>query len=222
MRKLILSMFLLVFVNQSYASEFCLDRYDGQIRQVNAELSDKLRRLNVLEDLIVNVRKDKDAISKEMVKIIQTDPSLSIPANRERMKHLADQSDILDRRETEAKNEAYQIQDRVFALKGNIPANLAGELRGCVEAVKPANVGVNLVIQAIAALSTGGASFLLPPKTLYVDMGQVLNGYPLGGSESVVNQARESALNALGIGGNNDIGNVVRDPGRVIRCIFGC
>lgn len=109
-----------------------------------------------------------------------------------------------------------------MSLKGVVPADLQGQLRGCVQASAPANKLVNLAIQALAIMSTGGASLALPPKALYVDMSAVLNGYPTGGSQSVINQARESALNALGLGGNNDIGNVVRDPGRVIRCIFGC
>lgn len=204
------------------ASEYCLDRYDGDIRNVSVELSDKLRRQDVLQNIIINVREDKDKVSKEMVEILKQDPTLSIPANRERMKYLSEQFDGLDRRETEAKNETFQNQDRIFALKNTIPANLAGQLRGCIEAVKPANTLVNTVIQALAILSTGGASLALPAKTLYVDMGQVLNGYPLGGPQSVVNQTRDTVLNALGLGGNNDVSNIIKDPGRVIRCIFGC
>lgn len=223
MKNFLLAMFLALCGISAQASEYCLDRFNEDIRKSNVELSDKLTRLDALQTILVNVQKDKDATSKEMADIVRRDPTLSIPANRDRMKYLSEQYDVLDRKETEAKNESFQIQDRVFALKNTIPANLAGQLRGCVEAVKPANTLVNTVIQAIAILSTGGASLALPPKALYVDMGQVLNGYPLGGPQSVVNETRQAVLNALGLGGdNNDIGKIIKDPGRVIRCLFGC
>jgi hypothetical protein len=222
-KQLALAAMLSVVCLSASASEYCLDKYDSKIRAANVELSDKLARLTVLQDVLRNVQQDKDKTSKEMASIIRTDPNLSIPGNRDRLQHLTAQYDELDRKETTAKQESFQIQDRVYALKNTIPANLAGELRGCVEAVAPANTLVNTVIQAIAILSTGGAALALPPKALYVDMGEVLHGYPLGGPHSVVNEARESALNALGIGGkNNDIGKVIRDPGRVVRCWFGC
>ena len=89
------------------------------------------------------------------------------------------------------------------------------------DATALANKLVNLSIQALAILPTGGVSLLLPPKVLYVDMSAVLNGYPTGGPTSVINQAREGALNSLGVGGNNDLGNFVRGPGRIIKCPFG-
>ncbi|WP_153019299.1 hypothetical protein [Lysobacter capsici] len=223
MKSMVIALVFALCSLSASASEYCLDRYDSEIRGVSVELSDILRRQDVLQSIIVNAREDKDGISKEMVDILKQDPGLSIPANRERMVHLSGQFDILDRKEAEAKAESFKIQDRVFALKNVVPANLAGKLRGCVEAVKPVNTLVNTVIQALAILSTGGASLALPPKALYIDMGQVLNGYPLGGPESVVNQAREAVLNALGIGGkNNDVGKIIKDPARVIRCIFGC
>lgn len=206
----------------SHASEYCLTRYDTRIASVNEELAVKLRRLDVLQDLLRKITEDKNTVSKEMVEIIKSDPDLSIPANKQRMVELSAKFDTLDRQEAASKTESYEIQDRVVALKGVIPADLQGELRGCIEAVKPSNQLVNTVIQALAILSTGGASVVLPPKSLYVDMGQVLNGYPTGGQNSVINKAREDALNALGLGGNNDIGNTVRDPGRVVRCWFGC
>ncbi|WP_421313011.1 MULTISPECIES: hypothetical protein [unclassified Aeromonas] len=223
MKNILLAVLLTLCGISTHASEYCLERFNEDIRKANVELSDKLTRLDALQTILVNVQKDKDITSKEMADIVHRDPSLSIPTNRDRMKYLSEQYDVLDRNETEAKSESFQIQDRVFSLKNTIPANLAGQLRGCVEVVKPANTLVNTVIQAIAILSTGGASLSLPPKALYVDMGQVLNGYPLGGPQSVVNETRQAVLNALGIGGeNNDIGKIIKDPGRIIRCLFGC
>lgn len=223
MKRILLTVLLSIYGFSAHASEYCLDRFNEDIRKANVEVSEKLTRLDALQTTLINIQKDKDTNSKEMADIVRRDPTLSVPANRDRMKYLSEQYDILDRKETDAKNESFQIQDRLFALKNTIPANLAGQLRGCAEAVNPANTLVNTVIQAIALLSTGGASLALPPKALYVDMGQVLNGYPLGGPQSVVNESRQAILNALGFGGeNNDIGKIVKDPGRIIRCWFGC
>ena len=56
---------------------------------------------------------------------------------------------------------------------------------------------------------------MLPPKTLYVDMSAVLNGYPLGGPQSVVNKTRNDVAKALGVDLEKDngfIGNVIKDP----------
>lgn len=213
----------IISISSVSASEYCLDRYSSRITAVNAELGGDLTRLNVLQDQLRQISSDKDNASKTMVAIIKSDPTLKDPADQQKMSALSAQFDTLDRQETSAKNEFFGLQDRVVALKGTIPADLQGELRGCIEAVKPANTLVNTVIQALAILTTGGASLALPPKALYVDMGQVLNGYPFGGDQSLVNKARNDVLNALGIGGaNNDLGKIIKDPGRVVRCIFGC
>lgn len=212
---------LLIAPSSAFASEYCFDRYDSEIRAVDVSLSNLLRRQSDLESILVATRSEKDKVSREMGTIVRTDPGLTQPVNRERMSQLSKQFDVLDRRDAESTAESYAIQEQAVTMRGKVPAELAGRLRGCVEAVKPANTMVNTVIQTLAILSTGGASLLLPPKALYVDMGQVLNGYPLGGPQSVVNQTRESILNALGLG-RSPVGDVIRDPGRVVRCWFGC
>ncbi|WP_373981066.1 hypothetical protein LN047_02160 [Achromobacter sp. JD417] len=223
MKQLLIASLIALCSVTANASEFCLDRFEGNIRKANGELADVLKRIATLQDDILKVRAAKDAASKEMVDIVKRDPGLKDPANRERLQALSAQFDDLDRKETTAKNEGFELQDRATALRTTVPADLAGELRGCAEAVAPVNTGVNLVIQTIAILSTGGASLLLPPKALYVDMGQVLHGYPLGGPESAVVKGRQAVMDFFGIGGeNNDIGKIVKDPGRVIRCWFGC
>lgn len=148
-----------------------------------------------------------------------------VPPDIPAIQALGKQISDLNRQKATLEVEGFTIQDRLVALKGVIPAELQGRLRGCIEASAPANRLVNMAIQAIAILSTGGASLTLPPKAIYVDMSAVLNGYPTGGSSSVVNEAREAALRALpgGLGNpGNDAGKVLRDPGRVIRCWFGC
>ena len=45
--------------------------------------------------------------------------------------------DNLDRVETNAKAESFDLKDKIAAMRGVIPADLQGELRGCIDAVKP-------------------------------------------------------------------------------------
>lgn len=199
------------------AAEYCVNRYESEIAKVSAELSTLLRRQDQIDTRLAAIYVRQSAILTEIaIAAGKNPPDIST------IQKLSAEAASLNREKAELETEGYGNQDRIVSLKGVVPADLQGQLRGCVQASAPANKLVNLAIQALAIMSTGGASLALPPKALYVDMSAVLNGYPTGGSQSVINQARESALNALGLGGNNDIGNVVRDPGRVIRCIFGC
>lgn len=200
------------------AQEYCVDRYNKDITNVNAQLGSLVVRQAQIDKRISQILLRTADIATEISKA-----ALQSPPDTATIRMLSAGLGRLNREKTGLQSEGFRNQDRIVALKGRVPARLQGELRGCVEATAPANQLVNLAIQALAILSTGGASLTLPPKTLYVDMSAVLNGYPTGGRKSIINQARESALNAIGAGGrNNDLGKFVRDPGRVIRCIFGC
>lgn len=209
---------LLIAPVGAQAQEYCIDKYNDEITKVNAELGSLTKRQADIDKRIANILVRTANIADDIAKA-----ALSNPPDTNKIQALSTELANLKREKTDLESEGYSNLDRATALKGVIPADLQGKLRGCVEATAPANKLVNLGIQIIAILSTGGASLALPPKALYVDMSAVLNGYPTGGSHSVINEARESALNAIGAGGeNNDLGKVVRDPGRVIRCIFGC
>lgn len=206
----------------AWASEYCVDKYQGQIEKVNSELGSIVRRQAYIDERL-------GVLFKEIIELtsqISAAASQSPPDTAE-ISRLSLMLQPKQRERVELEAESYKNMDRVNALKGVIPADLQGELRGCVEATAPANKLVNTAIQVVALLSTGGASVTLPPKALYVDMSAVLNGYPTGGSSSVINQSREAALNALGIGGqNNDIGRAVKDPvnevRRVVCGLFRC
>ncbi len=199
------------------ANEYCYDTYGSKISKVNAELGDLLARQQDLDNKISELFKEINDLAISMAQ-----ESTKTPIDLEKIKSIGDSISRKGRLKSEYEASAYANTQKIYNLKHVIPSDLAGELRGCVEASAPINKLVNITIQALAILSTGGASLALPEKTLYVDMSAVLNGYPLGGPQSVVNQARESALNALGIGGeNNDIGRIIRDPGSVIRSCFG-
>jgi hypothetical protein len=218
MRLLIVAFALVFAVSSARAQEYCLDQYDGAITAVSAELGSVVKRQAELDKRLTEIFTRTSGIAGEIAQA-----ATKVPPDTATVQKLAAELYELNREKAKLETEAYGNQDRVVALKGAIPAELQGRLRGCVEASAPAGKIVNLTIQALAILSTGGASLLLPPKSLYVDMSAVLNGYPTGGPNSIINETRQKALDALGIGGkNNDIGKAVRDPGRVIRCIFGC
>lgn len=205
------------------AAEFCLDRYNDRISAVDAGLAATLKRLDELQTRLIALDKEKDAVSKEMTQLIKDDPGLQKPETKTRLAELTGKYDNLDREEAASKSESYDLQDRATSMRTVIPADLQGELRGCIEASKPATTVVNTVIQTLAILTTGGAALALPEKSLYVDMSAVLNGYPFGGDQSAINKGRQVVLDALGIGGeNNDLGKIIKDPGRVVRCWFGC
>ena len=64
---------------------------------------------------------------------------------------------------------------------------------------------------AVAAFS-GGLSLLAPGKTAYVDVSEIMNGYPLGGPEALIPKLREQILG----GDRGTVANIIRDP---IKCL---
>nr|CUV31751.1 exported protein of unknown function [Ralstonia solanacearum] len=202
------------------SADYCVDQYDGQITKVNTELGTLLKRQAEIDTRVAQIYVSVSKLSKDLA-----DAAKKVPPDTGTIQRLGEQIADLDREKTLLEAEGYKNQDRAGQLKGVVPAELQGKLRGCVEATAPTNRLVNLAIQTIAIVSTGGAAVNLPPKALYVDMGAVLNGYPTGGSTSVINEAREAALRALpgGLGSDsNDVGKFLRNPVGVISCIFGC
>jgi hypothetical protein len=216
MRLILLAITALSFSPFTLADDYCANHYDAQIANVNSELGGLVKRESVIDARVASIFLDISKLSTQLATVASRSPP-DVPTIQLLGRKISD----LNAEKTALQNEGYKDLDRITALKGAIPAQLQGELRGCVEATAPTNNLVNLTIQALAILSTGGASLLLPPKALYVDMSAVLNGYPTGGPNSVINQARESALQAVGLGGHgNSGGNFIRNPG----CVFhgGC
>lgn len=215
--RLVAALILAVAPSFANAAEYCVNRYESEIAKVSTELTSLLKRQDQIDTRLAAIYVRQGIILSEIAVAAG-----KVPPDVQTIQKLSNEASSLNREKAELETEGYSNQDRIVALKGVVPADLQGRLRGCIEASAPANKLVNLAIQALAIMSTGGASLALPPKALYVDMSAVLNGYPTGGPQSVINEAREAALNALGLGGNNDVGNVFRDPGRVIRCLSGC
>lgn len=208
---------IFIMTTSASASEYCVQQYNDQITKASAELGTLLQRQDQIDTKVAVIIKRTVDIASEMA-----EAAGKVPPDIDTITKLSAELKTLKRDRVSLENEGFTNQDRVIALKGTIPADLQGRLRGCVEASAPANKLVNLAIQALAIMSTGGASLTLPPKSLYVDMSAVLNGYPTGGSKSVINEARKTALDALGIGGkSNDLGNFIRDPGGAIRRCLG-
>ncbi|VVP32077.1 hypothetical protein PS874_04264 [Pseudomonas fluorescens] len=220
MRKLTFIVLISVVAPFASASEYCVDQYDSQITNVNSELGGVLKRQAGIDTRLAEIYIQTSKYAQELA-----DAAVKVPPDVNTIQRVGKLIAELNREKTELEAEGFKNQDRIVALKGTIPADLQGKLRGCVEATAPANRLVNLAIQGLAILSTGGASLVLPEKSLYVDMSAVLNGYPTGGKHSVINEAREAALRALpgGLGNpDNDVGKTIRDPGRILRCLFRC
>jgi hypothetical protein len=60
---------------------------------------------------------------------------------------------------------------------------------------------------------TAGLSEALPGR-FHVDPSEIINGRPLGGPHAAVPQARNDALNRLGVGG--DARKVIEDPKKIL------
>jgi hypothetical protein len=219
LRFILISLALLSSSMIASASEYCYDQYEGDIQRVNVELGPLLKRQEQIDGRIAQIFVQIAQLSSQL-----TAAATKFPPDVPTIQTIGQQIANLNQERTSLESEGHRIIDRVTALRGVIPADLQGKLRGCIEASAPANRLVNFTIQALAILSTGGASLILPPKALYVDMSAVLNGYPTGGPHSIINEAREAALRGLpgGLGNpDNDFGRTVRDPGRLLRCPFG-
>jgi hypothetical protein len=194
------------------ASEYCFDKYETRIAAANSELATLLSRLSEIDTRIAAIFVEKDRITDRIAAI--SDGGLTEAEQRELQK-LSNELGTLKREQTALEEEGFAKSDRAKSLRTAVPANLQGELEGCVKAVQPVNTGVNLTIQVLAALGTGGASLFLPPKTLYVDMGEVLHGKPLGSEHAFVPKLRNDVAKVFGVDLENDngvIGNAIKNP----------
>lgn len=159
---------------------------------------------------------ERDAIAGDIASVISSDPELSKESSRKRIAELSAQQTAKKKEQDLLEAEGHKNNERAMQLRGVVPASLQGELKGCLEAVTPINKVVNFAIQATALVATAGLSTVLPEKSLYVDMGEVLHGKPLGGDEAIIPKARDQVLEGLGIRG--DAAKIIKDP----KCIFGC
>ncbi|PTW99141.1 hypothetical protein [Pararhodobacter aggregans] len=68
------------------------------------------------------------------------------------------------------------------------------------------------IIDASVLVISGGLSALFPNNMAYVDISEIMGGYPLGGPDALIPRFREQILG----NGNGTIANIIRDP---IRCV---
>lgn len=71
---------------------------------------------------------------------------------------------------------------------------------------------VDYYTEAVLAKYTKGLSLILPKHMKHIDVKEILDGKPLGGKNSMVNKFRDDVLKNLGLGDNNDITKIVKDP----------
>jgi hypothetical protein len=170
-----------------------------------------LARQNFIDQRIPQLITQIASDGQQMVAILSADPDLSVAADRTRFNVVGADMKAASAEEASLKDEGFKNEVRINQLKTTVPASLQGELQGCAQAVAPLDQLVNFYIQSIAILTTSGAAeIILPKRTLYVDMGEVLHGKPLGGDDSAVIKARNDAENAVGIHG--DAKKVIDNP----------
>jgi hypothetical protein len=68
------------------------------------------------------------------------------------------------------------------------------------------------IIDTAIAFYTDGLSLILPKHMTHIDVKEILAGKPLGGDNSVFNQVRDSIMDGMGLGENNDLRRVIEDP----------
>lgn len=203
------------------ASEYCVNKYEKRLASADAELAGILQRQVVIDKEIPRLQGVMNTLATELIAILQKDPQLQDPANRARVDAITKERSDAEKQKDLLEVEGHANRERAGDLREKVPAALGGELRGCVEAVAPANTLVNLTIQTLAIISTGGASLLFPEKSLYVDMGEVLHGKPFGGDQALVAKARDDAMRELGINPKSVPGVIIRRPECIVRSIFG-
>jgi hypothetical protein len=198
------------------AADYCLKRYETQIGAASAELGAALQRTDEINDRIgVLIQQQTDIIKQVTDELAKPQPDLQLVSK------LGDDLAVVVRERDELEAEAYGIQDRITLLKTSVPAGLQGELRGCVEASASAQSFVNLTLQALLLATSGAGAFVIPEKSIHVDMQAVIAGYPFGGDNSVLNQARDEALKGLGIGGTAK--DIIKDPiGGTVCKLLSC
>lgn len=77
-------------------------------------------------------------------------------------------------------------------------------------------IAQSLVDIAVARYSKG-ISLILPKHMTHIDVKEILDGKPLGGENSIVNQARGAMMRGLGIDENSDLGKVILNPTAVAK-----
>jgi len=64
------------------------------------------------------------------------------------------------------------------------------------------------IMNTAVLLFSAGLSSIAPGKSAYVDVSEILNGYPLGGPNALIPKLREQILD----GDRGAVANIIRDP----------
>ena len=155
MRKLAAFVIIALAAPFASASEYCVDQYNDQITKVSNELGGLIKRQSEIDVRVAAIFVQVGSLSADLAAAAG-----KVPPDVSAIQTLGKQIGDLHREKTELEAEGYKNQDRIVGLKGVVPAELQGRLRGCVEATAPANRLVNLAIQALAIVSTGGRAWL--------------------------------------------------------------
>jgi hypothetical protein len=84
---------------------------------------------------------------------------------------------------------------------------------GCTEDVEKY---LQVMVDLAVAYFTKGLSLILPRHMTHIDVKEILSGKLLGGDNSVFHKLSTQVFDSIGMGRNNDLRRVVKDPVRVI------
>lgn len=126
---------------------------------------------------------------------------------------------------------AYKIDGQFISLaafyeklkvdRGAVTAAVNTEADDCNKSLEPLQKAMNAYVNGI----TGGVASILPGKMGYVDVSQILAGYPLGGPNALIPHFRTQVFNALNMGPGNDLRKFIENPlggeNAVLRKLFG-
>ena len=139
------------------ASEYCINRFNSQISSANAELSSMLNRQLELDKRIMQLQNERNEIAGQIATIISIDPNLEKESSRQKITDLSKLQTEKKIEQDKLESEGHSNNERISKLRSTVPANLQGELKGCLEAVGPVNAFVNFAVQGIALVCTNGA-----------------------------------------------------------------
>jgi hypothetical protein len=180
---------LVVGITSSARAEYCEDQFYKEVANVNQEAS----------TLMINNKDAQEEALKRVAAIGLLDKSLnnllndsSIPDD-EKVKQIKvlntdkiSQQNILDKLTADSRKRTLRITE----LSKNAPTDLQNKAKECAAKVAPLNLIVNYTVMSLAAYyapTITGGLIANNPKALYVDMGEVISGNPLGGPTSFPN-----------------------------------
>lgn len=181
------------------ASEYCERIFYEEIGKVNSEAASILEWQKTSQNTAEQLESGKAMLSKAIDNVTDSEKYGDAEKINLIKTYRSQQRDLTNKTENLA-SENYEKNLRLGELRTSIPEALQKKAGDCAKEVAPANMVVNFIVQGLAVVLLGDAKKLLPnEKSLYIDMGEVLNGNVMGGPDSAPNVAKEWINGRLGL-----------------------